>query len=50
MSTYTNFNIHDMQDSEHTLYTVNLPENQYQCIPMYSGEVQFFQTLYRIIY
>ena len=31
-----------MQDSEHTLYTVNLPENQYQCIPMYLGEVQFF--------
>ena len=42
--------VHDMQDSEHTLYTVNLPENQYQCIPVYSGEVQFFQTLYGIIY
>ena len=32
MSTYTNFSIHDMQDSGHTLYTVNFHENQYQCI------------------
>ena len=32
MSKYTNFNIHDMQDSGHTLYTVNFHENQYQCI------------------
>ena len=32
MSTYINFNIHDMQDSEHTLYTVNFHENQYQYI------------------
>ena len=34
MSTYT-FNMHDMQESEHTLYTVNFRE--YQC--RYTGQV-----------